>query len=202
MIFRHVKRFPCDFQGGSLAQFPMNWVALQVRQRFEKQVAEALFSKGIEVFLPLYSARRQWSDRIKEMQLPLFAGYVFCRMDLLYRMPVLTIPRVIQFVGIGRTPAPIEDSEISALQSVVKSGLPSMPWPFLRAGQRIRVERGALRDLEGILIQTKGSQRLVLSVSLLQRSVAVELDRDWVTPLVSRERVRVQAVSPLSRTNP
>src|SRR5690349_3569745 len=93
--------FRCDFCGGSLSQFQMNWIALQVRQRFEKQIAEALLCKGMEVFLPLYATRRRWSDRVKEMQVPLFAGYVFCRMDLLYRMPVLTVPGVIQFVGIG-----------------------------------------------------------------------------------------------------
>ena len=164
------------------------WVALQVRPRAEKLVAIALSSKGIEVFLPLYTARRRWSDRVKELQLPLFDGYVFCKMNLLYRMPVLTIPGVIQFVGIGKAPVPIEEAEIAALQSVMKSGLPSMPWPFLQVGQKVRVEHGPLRDLEGILLQAKGSHRLVLSVSLLQRSVAVEVDRDCVAPIKLRYR--------------
>src|ERR1017187_6895822 len=162
------------------------WVALQVRPRSEKLVWTALISKGIEVFLPLYTARRRWSDRVKELQLPLFDGYVFCKLNLLYRMPVLTIPSVIQFVGIGKIPAPIEEEEITALQSLIKSGLPAMPWPFLQVGQKVRVEHGPLRDLEGILLQAKGSHRLVLSVSLLQRSVAVEVDRDCVTPVKSR----------------
>ena len=120
---------------------------------------------------------------MKDVQLPLFEGYVFCRMNLLHRMPALTIPGVIQFVGVGKIPAPIDEGEIIALQSVVRSGLPAMPWPFLRVGQRIRVEHGALRDLEGILLQAKGSHRLVVSVSLLQRSVAVEIDRDCVVPM-------------------
>ena len=164
------------------------WVALQVRPKSEKLVAIALDSKGIEVFLPLYSARRQWSDRVKELQLPLFDGYVFCKLNLLYRLPALTIPGVIQFVGIGKVPVPIEEEEIAALQALVKSGLPSMPWPFLQVGQMVRVERGPLRELEGILLQVKGSHRLVLSVSLLQRSVAVEVDRDSVTPIKSRYR--------------
>src|SRR5579864_6576347 len=137
------------------------WVALQVKPRNEKLVASALSSKEIEVFLPLYAARRRWSDRIKELQLPLFDGYVFCKLNLLYRMPALTTPGVIQFVGIGKTPVPIEEEEIAALQSVIKSGLPSMPWPFLQLGQKVRVEHGPLRDLEGILLQAKGSQRLV-----------------------------------------
>jgi transcription antitermination factor NusG len=166
------------------------WFALAVRRKTEKFIANALFSKGIETFLPLYSTRKKWSDRIKTVELPLFEGYVFCRMDLLYRMPVLTIPGVRQLVGIGKVPEPIEPSEIRALQSVIKSGLPSMPWPFLKVGQMVRVEHGPLKDLEGILLKTKGSERLVLSVSLLQRSVAVELDRDCVEPVPARAGVR------------
>ena len=144
--------------------------------------------------MPLYTARRRWSDRIKQLQLPLFDGYVFCKLNLLYRMPALTIPGVIQFVGIGKTPVPIEEEEITALQSVMKSGLPSMPWPFLQVGQRVLVQHGPLRDLEGILLQTKGSHRLILSVSLLQRSVAVELDRDCITPILPRGRMAEHAV--------
>jgi len=144
--------------------------------------------------LPLYTARRRWSDRIKQLQLPLFDGYVFCKLNLLYRMPALTIPGVIQFVGIGKTPVPIEEEEITALQSVMKSGLPSMPWPFLQVGQRVLVQHGPLRDLEGIQLQTKGSHRLILSVSLLQRSVAVELDRDCITPILPRGRMAEHAV--------
>jgi transcription antitermination factor NusG len=175
-----------DSNGGSLLEMmekQLDWMALQVKSRSEKLVAFALNSKHIEVFLPLYTARRRWSDRVKQIELPLFDGYVFCRLNPVHRMPVLTIPGVIQIVGIGRTPVPIADDEIQALQSVMRSGLPSMPWPFLEVGQRVRVRHGALRDLEGILLKAKGSHRLVLSVSLLQRSVAVEVDRDSVAPL-------------------
>lgn len=167
------------------------WVAVQVRPKSEKLVTTAISSKEIEVFLPLYTTRRRWSDRIKQLELPLFDGYVFCRLDLQYRMPVLTIPGVIQIVGVGKTPMPIAESEIAALQSVVKSGLPSMPWPFLQVGQKVRVEHGPLRDLEGILLQTKGAHRLVLSVSLLQRSVAVEVDRDCVAPIYGGPRMEL-----------
>jgi transcription antitermination factor NusG len=175
-----------------------SWFAVHVKPRLEKPIASALFSKGIETFLPLYSTRKKWSDRLKEVQLPLFDGYVFCKMDLLYRMPVLTVPGVRQFVGIGKVPAAIDEAEIQALQSVMKSGLPSMPWPFLQVGQRVRVEHGALRDLEGILLQTKGTDRLVLSVSLLQRSLAVEIDRDCVAPVRSRKGVPNGARVPAS----
>ncbi len=171
-----------------------SWVALQVKPRSEKLVSNSLVAKGIDSFLPLYNSRRRWSDRVKEIQLPLFDGYVFCKMSLQHRMPALTIPNVIQFVGIGRTPEPIAEGEILALQSLVKAGLPTMPWPFLEVGQRVRVERGALRDVEGILLQAKGSHRLVLSVALLQRSVAVEVDRDCVTPIRSLDRAMKPAV--------
>lgn len=131
----------------------------------------------------MYKIRRRWSDRIKELEEPLFGGYVFCRLDPLERLPVLTIPGVVRFVSVGRNPAPIEDCEIAAIQSVVSSGFPAEPWPFLRVGQTVRIEDGPLRDLEGLLINIKGSHRLVISVGLLQRSVAVEIDRDWVTPI-------------------
>jgi len=166
----------------------LSWAALQVRPRAEKSVSSALAFKRIEVFLPLYTTRRRWSDRVKELELPLFDGYVFCRLNLDYRMPALIIPNVIQFVGLGKLPVAIEDGEITALKAVVKSGLPSVPWPFLKIGQRVRVEHGPLRDLEGILLETKGSRRLVLSISLLQRSVAVEVDRDSVRPIHSLPR--------------
>ena len=177
-----------------VAENNLVWLALQVKPRSEKLIATALSSKGIEPFLPLYTTRRRWSDRIKEVQLPLFDGYVFCKVDLRYRLPALTIPGVIQFVGIGKTPEPIEEHELADLQAVVRSGLPSMPWPFLKIGQRVRVEHGPLRDMEGILLQTKGSHRLVLSVSLLQRSVAVEVDRDCITPVNSQRRSVKSAV--------
>ncbi len=167
----------------------LTWVAVQVRPKCEKPVATALFSKGIESFLPLYKSRRRWSDRVKELEVPLFDGYVFCRLDLIHRMPVLTIPNVIRIVGTGKVPAPIEDREITALQSVMRSGLDSMPWPFLRVGERVRIEHGPLTDVEGILVEIRGSQRLILSVSLLQRSVAVELGPECVTPVHTRPMV-------------
>jgi len=161
------------------------WYALQVRPRYEKEVSTALKSKDVEDFLPLHSARRRWSDRIKEVREPLFQGYVFCRLNPAIRVPVLTIPGVVQIVGSGKNPTAIDPNEIAALQSVVRSGLPAKPWPFLRVGQPVRIDSGPLQEIEGILISIKGSHRLVVSVSLLQRSIAVEIDRDWVTPITT-----------------
>ena len=164
------------------------WFALQTRCRYESFVAKQLAHKGYEILLPLYECRRRWSDRIKELELPLFPGYVFCRFNPLVRLPILMTPGVIQVVGIGRSPVPVDDAEIAAIQTAVQSGLPRQPWPFLQIGQRVRVECGPLCGLEGILVDFKGRHRLVLSMTLLQRSVAVEVDGAWVISIPQQHR--------------
>jgi transcription antitermination factor NusG len=167
----------------TLGQF--GWYAIRVKSNRENTVAASLGYRGYESFLPVYRARRQWSDRMMDVELPLFAGYVFCRLDPRARLPVLTIPGVVLFVGIGHFPTRIDDTEIANLQAIASTGLPAAPWPFLRTGQRVRIERGPLKDMEGLLIEIKNSFRLVVSVSLLQRSVSAEVDRDSITPLVT-----------------
>jgi transcription antitermination factor NusG len=157
------------------------WFALQVRSRYESVAATFLLGKGYEWFLPTYLCRRQWSDRIKKIELPLFPGYLFCRFNPQDRLPILTIPGVISVVGIAKNPTPVDESEIASLRVLAKSGLPREPWPYLQAGQRVRIEHGPLCGLEGILLQLKGRHRITLSVTLLQRSVAVEIDSAWVT---------------------
>jgi transcription antitermination factor NusG len=97
------------------------------------------------------------------------------------RLPVLMTPGVIQIVGVGKTPIPVEEEEIAAIQRVGKSGLPTMPWPYLEVGHVVRIEEGPLRGLAGIVVKIKSGLKLVLSVSLLQRSVAVEIDRTWIS---------------------
>lgn len=159
------------------------WFALQIRSRYEKIAATLLHGKGYELFLPVYKSRRRWSDRIKELELPLFPGYLFCRFNPLDRLPILVTPGVIQVVGIGKSPVPVNDAEIAAIQTAVQSGLPRQPWPFLQVGQRVKIKSGPLQGLEGILLDFKGRHRLLLSVTLLQRSVAVEVDGAWVDPL-------------------
>jgi transcription antitermination factor NusG len=159
------------------------WYALQVRPRFEKVVASTLLSKGYEGFLPLYRHRSKWSDRIKEVELPLFSGYMFCRFDVNKRLPILVTPGVIQVVGIGRMPHPVDDEEIEALKAIVISGLRAEPLSYLNVGRRIRIEIGPLAGVEGIVTTLKGTHRLVVSVHLLQRSVSVEIDESWVLPV-------------------
>lgn len=161
----------------------MSWYGLQVRPRFEKAVSEILKGKGYEEFLPLYRAKNRWSDRLKTVELPLFQGYLFCRMDVNRRLPVLTTPGVRSIVGCGKMPAPVDPEQMEAVFRLVRSGVAMLPWPYLREGQRVRINRGAMKDVEGLLISIKKQYRLVVSVTLLQRSVSVEIDRDAITPI-------------------
>jgi transcription antitermination factor NusG len=157
------------------------WFALQIRMRHEISVADHLQGKGYEWFLPLYKARRRWSDRVKEVSSPLFPGYLFCRFNPHDRLPILKTPGVTQIVGYNHVPVPVDEQEIEAIKRLVASGLPNFPCAFLQVGSKVRIEAGALRGLEGILTELKGKRRLVLSITLLQRSVAVEIDSDAVS---------------------
>ena len=160
-----------------------SWFALQVWSRKEGIVASHLEGQGFECFLPKYKSERRWSDRVKELDQPLFPGYLFCRFDFENRRSLVMTPGVLQIVGFGKKATPIADSEVESIRLAVSSGLPRQPWPFLEAGMRVRLNHGNLRGLQGILVNFKGSHRVVLSVTLLQRSVALEVDLDWVRPL-------------------
>src|SRR5215467_13789329 len=129
------------------------WYALRVKPRFEKLAHTHLESKGYEAFLPTYISRNRWSDRVKSVTMPLFPGYTFCRFDVNSRLPILVTPRVQFIVDVGRTPLTVEN------------------------------ERGPLQKLSGIILRIKNVDRLIVSVSLLMRSVAVEMDQEWVRPL-------------------
>lgn len=160
-----------------------SWFALRVKSRTEKVVSTIARNKGFEEFLPVYQSRRRWSDRFKSVEMPLFPGYVFCRLNPEFRLPLLTIPGVMSFVGIGKVPVPIDETEIAAIQAAVGAGLSAEPYPFLEVGQRVRLAEGPLTGLEGLLVEVRKQQRLVVSVSMLKRSVAVVIDRQWVRPL-------------------
>jgi len=145
------------------------WYALRVRPKHERAVATTLERQGFEEYVPLHRVRRRWSDRVKEIDLPLFPGYIFCKFDVLHRLPILMVPGVMSIVGLGRSPLAVSDDEIVAVQNVVKSGLTYEPSGFITTGQLARVERGPLRGLVGIVVETKKNCRLVISVNLLQR---------------------------------
>jgi len=156
------------------------WYALHTRPRFEKLAAKHLRDKGYEEYVPLYRSTRRWSDRIKTVEMPLFSGYIFCKFDIQDRLPVLVVPGVLSIVGMGKVPETIPESQISSLQQLVASGNQCGPWPFVQAGRIVSVTRGPLAGLKGTVIEVKSSLRLILSLPLLQRSVAVEIDRDCV----------------------
>jgi len=152
------------------------WFALHVRVRYEKFVAEMLREKGFETFAPLYPYKRYYGKVTKESQLPLFPGYAFCRLNPSNRLPVLLTPGVIKLLGNGRIPYPVDEGEISALQHAAQAAVPMTPFAYLRSGQRGQITRGPLAGLEGVVVKEKRSFRLVLSVTLLQRSVMLEVD--------------------------
>lgn len=159
------------------------WFGVRTRSNHEKVTATLLSAKGYEQYLPSYKSRKRWSDRVVETERPLFPGYVFCRFDPKLRMPILTTPGVVTVIGFGNEPAPISDAEIEAVQAVLRSGLRAEPCHYLHEGQRIRVNQGSLMNLEGILVRKKSEWRMVVSVSMLQRSISVEIDREWIDPI-------------------
>jgi transcription antitermination factor NusG len=162
------------------ASNPLPWFALRVKSRHEQIASTVLSGKGYESFLPSYRIRRRWTDRIKETELPLFPGYVFCRMATADRLPVLMSTGVVGIVGIGKAPEPIEEREIATIRAVLQTGLAALPWPFVHPGDSVRVECGPLRGVQGVVESVKDHKRLVVSVTLLQRSISVELDPAWV----------------------
>jgi transcription antitermination factor NusG len=157
------------------------WFAIRVKSRCEVTAYEELSARGLEAFLPLQRVRRRWSDRTKILDLPVFPGYLFCRFELSNRFRVLNTPGVAQIVGAGNTPIPISETEIRSVRTMLAVEIPLVPWPYLRAGQQVHIHRGPLAGLEGIIARAPdGGSRVVVSVDLLQRSVAAEIDRDWI----------------------
>jgi transcription termination/antitermination protein NusG len=196
-----------DFEGLTEVESPLArlmsaadpWFALRVKTNYEKPVAAMLRGKGFEEFLPLQRTRRQWSDRVKVMDLPLFPGYLFCRLNLEDRMPLLTTPGFLYIVGIGRKPEPVDEREILAIQSVLRSGLPVTPWPSLMVGQKVQLKHGPLRGLAGVLTKIANQHRMYVSVTLLKRSISVEVAPEWIEP-VSATQVHSEAPSISSQT--
>lgn len=160
------------------------WCAIYTRHQHEKSVGEMLQLKGFEVFLPLYESVRRWKDRKKLLSLPLFPCYVFVRGALDRRLPILTTPGVHMIISRGDRVATVPDAEIDAIRRTVEGKFAVEPHPFLRCGERVRVIRGALEGVEGVLTRKKNMCRLVLSVDMLAQSVAVEIDALDVVPVV------------------
>jgi transcription antitermination factor NusG len=153
-----------------------DWYAIYTRHQHEKSVAHILSIMEFETFLPLYMATHRWKDRNKDLSLPLFPCYVFLRGGLERRWQILATPGVHALVGVSGQPSPIPQTEIDAVRQVVQWSQQVEPYPFLRCGDWVRIKCGPLAGIEGILVRRKNRFRLVLSVSMLQKSVSVEVD--------------------------
>jgi transcription antitermination factor NusG len=161
---------------------PDPWWALYTRHQHEKAVADMLSAKGFEVFLPLYDSIRRWKDRHKVLAMPLFPGYVFVRGHLTRRLQVVSTPGIHMILTKGEEIAVIPDGEIDGIRRAVEGSFRVEPHPFLKCGERVRVTRGSLEGVEGILVRKKNLYRLVLSVDMLAQSVGVEVDASDVEP--------------------
>ncbi len=166
------------FQDQFAQRATLDWFALAVMPRHEKNVTRILHNKGYETFLPLYSKEHKYSGRVRSFQLPLFPGYVFSRFDATARLPILTTPGVLQVMGVGKNPVAIAESEIAAIRRTLEAGFPLSPVSW-KTGQRGRITTGPLTGVEGVVESVK-PLRLVLSIGLLQRSVLLEIDADCV----------------------
>jgi len=165
-----------------------HWYAIYTSANHEKKVAAELGRRSVESFLPLYSSVRRWKDRRMKLQLPLFPGYVFVHLALSERLRVLQVPGVAKLVGFGGQPAALPDAQLEALRAGLNGQLCAEPHPYLAVGRRVRVLRGPFQGAEGILSRKKGVFRVVLSLELILRSIAVEVDAADVEPVFQKER--------------
>jgi len=183
----------CKVLGTEAAGVP--WCVIYTRPRHEKTVAKQLAERSIESFLPSYQKMHQWKDRKKLVCLPIFSGYVFARVPWCVRLTVLQLPGVVRFVGPGGIPTRVPEAEMQALRRAVEAGTTLHPQRYLKVGRRVQVCRGPLSGSEGLLVRRKGSHRLVLSIDLIQRSVAVEVDvGDVVNPISEIGRSNTQGI--------
>jgi transcription antitermination factor NusG len=169
---------------------PPRWYAVYTYPRHEKAVAEHLESKAVEAFLPTFITESHWKDRRVRIQTPVFPGYVFTRIGLGERSKVLTVPGVVRMLSFNGTPAPVDDSEIEAVRLCVDRGIVLEPFPFVEVGDRVRVRSGVLEGLEGLVSRCKNGRRLIVPISLINQSVAVEIDVRLLEPLGAQSFVQ------------
>jgi transcription antitermination factor NusG len=162
-----------------------SWFALTVGPSHERRAERSLLNQGFEAYLPVYRVRRQWSDRVKNLDAVLFPGYVFCRFTYEDRLRVLSSAGVRSVVTTGKAPAPVDEEEISAVRSLLASGRPPLPWPYLRIGQKVVIRDGPFASLRGVVVRAKDCWRVVVSVEALNCSVSVEVDAELVAPVAA-----------------
>jgi transcription antitermination factor NusG len=177
---------PIEIDRSSCVDQP--WWAIYTRHQHEKTVSDMLTAKGFDVFLPLYSATRRWKDRSKLLSLPLFPCYVFVKGGSERKLQVVSTPGVHMILYHGERVAVVPEEQIDAIRRLIEGRFRVEPHPFLKCGQRVRVLRGALEGVEGILVRKKNSCRLVLSVDMLAQAVAMEVNASDVEPVEAREK--------------
>jgi transcription antitermination factor NusG len=174
-----------------------SWYAVTTRSRQEKVVASMLEYLEVSNFLPLLNEERRWSDRKQVVAMPLFQGYVFVRITTSgeFQLRVLKVPGVVDFVRSRSGPLPIPDKEIEDVRAVLSHGVGCSPYPFLKAGDRVRVIRGPLAGIEGTLIRSGSQSKLVISIEMIQRSIAAGVAESDVEPVFARQPQSVPAFS-------
>jgi transcription antitermination factor NusG len=187
-----------ELQGGSCLSaqnLEPHWYAVYTRANHEKRVANQLAQRLVEHFLPFYDSVRRWKDRKVHLQMPLFPGYVFVRIPLFDRMRTLQIHSVVRLVGFNGYPAALPEEEIRAMQNGLKQGVCARPYPYITVGRRVRVVCGPLAGLQGILLRKKNLARVVVSLDMIKRSVAVEVSLDELQPISGTDLSRELASS-------
>jgi transcription antitermination factor NusG len=180
-------RLTIGFPADAAARRPEpHWYAAYTCARHEKQVARQLQERRIECFLPVYHSVRRWKDRRRHLELALFPGYVFVRIDVWDRLRVLQLPGVVRFVCFNGAPAPLPDHEIESWSNGLAQGIRPEPHPYLKVGRRVLIRCGPLSGMQGILVRKKEKFRVVLSIELIMRSVAVEVDEADIEPCLDR----------------
>lgn len=159
------------------------WYALHTRSRHEKVAEDLLTRKKIETFLPLRNIKRRWSDRVKEISEPLFKGYLFVRAPLVRRVEILQTKGVVRFIGFGRVPSSVPESDLIALRRFIDEGIAVDPFPYLKEGERVVVRSGPFKGVQGFLVCKKNKFRLVISLDLITQSASIEIDSASVDPL-------------------
>src|SRR5258708_7928326 len=174
---------PRDHGTLSTDSLQLRWYAAYTCANHEKRVREQLEQRSVESFLPVYETVRRWKDRRMQLQMPLFPGYVFVRMALADRLRVLQVPSVVHLVGFNGHLSPLPDEEIEGLKKGLAGGVRAEPHPFLTVGRRVRLKSGPLAGMQGILLRRKGKFRVVISIDLIQRAVAVDAEATDVESL-------------------
>ena len=160
------------------------WYAVYTCANHEKRIAKQFNERSIENFLPLYEAVRRWKDRQMRIEVPLFPGYIFVRHSLRDRLKILQVPGVVRLVGFNNAVAPLPIEDIETLRNGLKRSSHAKPHPYLTVGRRVRIVRGPFEGLEGVLVRRKARLRVVVSIELIMRSVAMDVDEADVAPII------------------